>query len=77
MRVTLESTDKTVELRIHGMLVPARIWEGQTAGGVCCHAYVTRICFAVGDDATEFERELLEMRPASAEIAALPARLVL
>lgn len=73
MQVQLESTDKIVQL--NG--VPARIWEGHTAAGVPCHAYVTRIAVSESVDSSEFYRELQEHRPPSAEIAAIPLRLVL
>lgn len=72
MQVQLESTDKIVTL--NG--VPARIWEGHTAAGVPCHAYVTWIAVSNSVDSSEFERELQEHRPPSAEIAAIPLRLV-
>jgi hypothetical protein len=79
MKVTLESTDKIVELVLaNGTAVPARIWEGTTANGVRCHAYVTRIAVHDHDNAAEFERDLLEQRRPSAAIAdAIPSRLVL
>lgn len=77
MKVTLENTDKTVELVINGCTVPARVWEGQTENGIRCHAYITRIGVDKNDDATEFARDLQETRPATAEVAAIPARLVI
>jgi len=73
VKVQLESTEKIVEL--NG--VPARVWEGHTEAGVPCHAYVTRIAVSDSVDTTEFERELQEHRPPSAEIAAMRLRLVL
>lgn len=73
MKVALESTDKIVQL--NG--VPARIWEGYTAGGVPCHAYVTRIAVSESVDSAEFDRELQVHRPPSAEIQTIPLRLVL
>lgn len=77
MIVTLHNTDKLVELNIDRVSVPARIWEGQTSSGIPCHAYITRIAVANDRDAAEFERELLEQRPATPAIAHIPARLVL
>lgn len=73
MQVQLESTEKIVHL--NG--VPARIWEGHTAAGVPCHAYVTRIAVSESVDSSEFERELQEHRRPSAEIGAIPSLLVL
>ena len=78
MRVTLESTTKIVTLQVHGVDVPARVWEGTTEEGVACHAYITRIAVNKHDDASQFERELQEQRaPRNPDIAASPARLVL
>lgn len=77
MKVTLEATTKIVEVQINGQTVPARIWEGTTAGGILCHAYVTRIAIADPTaDTTEFDRELREVAVPSPAIAAIPARLV-
>jgi hypothetical protein len=60
MKVTLESTNRTVMLVINGAQVPARLWEGSTANGIACHAFITRIAVAKTDDAAEFERDLQE-----------------
>lgn len=48
MQVQLESTSKIVDLVIDGNRVPARIWEGVTANGVRCHAYICDDGYAVG-----------------------------
>lgn len=73
MKVWLESTNKVVS--VNG--VPARIWEGATELGIPIHAYVTRVAVADDRDTSEFERELLTCRPPSAEIDAIPTRLIL
>jgi len=77
MKVTLENTDKIVELETATGRVAARVWEGTTANGIACHAYITRIAVAEGDDATEFARDLAEQRKPSAAVAAIPARLII
>ncbi len=78
MKVTLESTDKIVQLRMpDGAIVPARVWQGVTAGGVECHAFITRVAVRHGLNTTEFERDLQEHAPARAELAAIPTRLVI
>lgn len=78
MDVTLHSTDAIVELQINGTTVPARVWEGITAKGIRCHAYITRIAVHRSDDAEEFDRDLRETRPLTPEVASvIPARLVL
>jgi hypothetical protein len=78
MTVTLHSTDKIVELKTPTGVVPARLWEGQTANGIACHAFITRIAVAKDLDPTEFERELQEHRPLSPTLQGVyDARLVL
>lgn len=69
MKVTLESTDKTIELVTPTGRVPARIWEGQTESGIPCHAFVTRIAVHKDEDSSQFERELQEQRPPSVDVA--------
>ncbi len=77
MKVELESTDKIVTLVVNGREVPARVWEGTTAKGIRCHAFITRIAVANGDDAGEFEADLKEQRAPSLEVAAIPLRFIL
>lgn len=77
MKATLESTEKIVQF--NG--VPCRIWEGHTEGGVPFHAYIVRVAVAdklrsAGDHAV-FERELQEMRKPSADVEAIPMRMIL
>lgn len=55
--------------------MPARIWEGTTDSGIPVHCYITRVAIARDQDASQFERELLEQRDAA--IAAIPTRLIL
>lgn len=73
MKLTIESTSKTVEL--NG--VPARVWEGHTDSGVPVHCYVTRVAVEHGERMAEFEAELQHHRPPSATVAAIPNRLLL
>lgn len=77
MHVNLESTDKVVTLVINGVDVPARIWEGRTGTGVRVHAYITRVAVADTEDTSQFERELVAHRPPTAEVDAIPLRLIL
>ena len=79
MTVTLTSTDKVVELKTPSGIVPARLWEGTTANGIRCHAFITRIAVHKNDDASEFECELSEQHaPVSAALSGVyDARLVL
>jgi hypothetical protein len=73
MRIVIESTTKTVTL--NG--VPARIWEGKTDSGIPCHAYITRIAVDREEDSREFDADLQEHRPPSADIEEIPICLLL
>lgn len=74
MHIQIYSTEKIVTL--NG--VPARIWEGITDSGIKVHAYVTRIAVDKDEPNTEqFEQELQEHRQPSAEIQAIPLRMIL
>lgn len=75
MIVHLHNTTKIVA--ING--VPARVWEGHTERGVPVIAFITRIRIAVEREAdlAEFEAELQEMTPPSADVQAWPARMLI
>ena len=78
MKIQLESTTKIVQLVTDNGSVPARIWEGTTASGIRCHAYITRIAIDKDEPHPEqFERELKEQRVPSAKILAIPLRVIL
>ena len=78
MTLTLESTERLVEIRLpSGAVVPARIWQGQTASGIPVHCYITRVAVATGQPTAEFERELAEHAPMRPDVAGIPLRLVL
>lgn len=77
MEVVLRSTEKVVQLVINGTEVPARIWEGQTAGGVKCHAFITRIACHGDQDTTEFDQELQEHDPPSPDVQVYDLRYIL
>lgn len=79
MKVCLESTNKiTMLVGDGGGAVAARVWEGYTESGIRVHAFITRIAVSTQEDASEFERDLLETRPPSADIAPqIPSRMVL
>ncbi len=78
MRITIESTDRVVELISNGVSVPGRVWEGRTERGVPVIAVITRIAAHLEDDQAEFEHDLRETRsPSPAAIAAIPLRLTL
>lgn len=67
MRVTLTSTSAIIEL--NGL--PCRIWEGFTAKGVPCFAYVALVGHPADADAAEFEADLQEVAPPRAAVLAI------
>lgn len=77
VKVTLESTEKIVELQSEHGTVPARIWEGHTDSGIPVHAYITRIAAPAAEDLAQFENELRNTRAPSPEVQAIPLRLIL
>jgi hypothetical protein len=78
MKVTLESTDKLVTIRVNSVDVPARLWEGETESGIRCHAFITRIAVHQDLDSSQFERELQAVKPLSKELSGVyDTRLVL
>lgn len=60
MKITIESTDKIVDLN-NG--VKARLWEGHTASGIPVQVLLTRIAVPQGHDTAEFEKELEHHNP--------------
>ncbi len=77
MDVTLHTTTKIVELEHDGATVPARVWEGHTASGVPVVAFITRITAERDADLTEFQRDLQQASPPSAEVQAWPMRMLI
>jgi hypothetical protein len=73
MKLTIEQTSKIVHL--DG--VPARLWEGRTESGIPVHCYITRVAVRDDLDLSQFEQELSEQKAPSAEMAAIPLRLIL
>lgn len=74
MKITLESTDRVVE--VNG--VSARVWEGRTERGIAVTAIIPRIAVKVGADASQFEAELKECAPLVSRMPdAWPSRFVL
>ena len=74
MKITIESTTKVITL--NG--IPARIWEGQSESGIKLHCYISRVAIDKNEPNPEqFEKELSEQRTPSAEIEAIPLRLIL
>ena len=79
MKVTLYPTTKMVVLKADILSdgIPARVWEGETEQGVKCHALISRIAVDKDADATELFSSLFECAAPSAEVEAIPNRLIL
>lgn len=76
MKIQLESTTKIVAL--NG--IKCRVWEGVTSGGIAIHAFISRVAVKEGQPAAvyeQFERELTEQRKPSADVEAIPMRMIL
>lgn len=74
MKITIESTEKIVT--ING--VPARVWQGETAGGIPVSCAITRVAVRNGHPTEQFEKELQEYVPPNRDsIEAFDLRLVL
>lgn len=84
MKITIESTSKIVELVMREqddrglhVRIPARVWEGQTEDGQPVIVFVTRIMTPAAVDQIKFQQDLAECKEPSAEVQALPLRLIL
>ena len=73
MKITIESTTKIV----NADGIDCRIWEGETERGVKVQCLIPRIAAWVGEDLAQFEAELREQRPPSAEVEVWPLRMIL
>lgn len=73
MQMTLNSTDRIVTF--NG--VPARIWEGKSAGGVEVICFVTRVAVLDDADTSELDRELQQHAPPSAAAWSFPLAMVI
>jgi hypothetical protein len=72
MKITVESTTQIVNA--NG--VDCRVWEGMTEHGLKITALIPRIAALAGQDLTQFETELQEMRvPVGFEV--FPLRMIL
>ena len=84
MKIEIESTTKIVTLVINGHNVPARVWQGETAGGIRVQCFITRISPEIPksdpkiDELTvEFEAELKRQADPRPSVEAIPLRMIL
>ena len=76
MNIAIESTDKVIEIEANGKL-PARVWEGFTAGGIPVQCVIVRIAAPASYNQDEFEKDLEECRPPRMLEQVFPLRMVL
>ena len=75
MKITIESTTLVTMLNDE---IAARVWEGETERGVKVQCLIPRIAVKDGQDASQFEAELVEQRAPSADAArCFPLRIIL
>jgi hypothetical protein len=73
VKLIIENTTKIVIL--NG--VECRVWEGVTDRGVAIHCFIPLVGVRTEADRSQFEEELLERRAPSADIEAIPMRMLL
>lgn len=79
MKATIVSTDRIVDIDAigHPGKTKARVWEGQTAGGVPFVAYIPLVQVRSDADNSQFETELSEHKPPEpATMRAIDARFI-
>lgn len=83
MKITIESTEKIVELEIDGAVVRARIWQGHTASDIPVTCFITRISPDVlishsrhAELTEQFDLELKECATPTDRIRAIPLRFI-
>jgi hypothetical protein len=77
MKLTIEPTSKVVMLN---GTVDCRVWEGVDDEGIAVHCYIPRVAIPINAPepvARRFRERLLETRPPSPEVRAIPLRLIL
>ena len=84
MRINIESTSKIVTLVVDGRDIPARVWQGETDGGIPVQCFITRISPEIPtsdpkiDELTaEFERDLRRQAAPRQTVEAIPLRMIL
>ena len=87
MKITIESTDKVVQLEVTDgrkhLYVPARVWEGETDKGTPVFCFITRIAPTIPEPQLspavldEFAKDLKETKAPSPAVRAIDLRLIL
>lgn len=86
MKITIESTTKTVELVAPSGtgMIEARVWQGQTDRGVPVQVYIALIAPEIPESdpnidalTEQFDRDLKRRAAPRATVAAIPLRMIL
>jgi hypothetical protein len=84
MKITIESTEKTVLLQTDTGEVPARMWQGETESGIPVFCFVTRIVPEIteadphySETIAEFDRDLRSCVPAESAGDEFEMRLII
>jgi hypothetical protein len=81
MKITIESTSKMVTLESPTGTLPARIWQGETEGGIHVQVFITRIAPEIPQShpeievlTAEFEQDLKRCTDPRQTVEAIPFR---
>jgi hypothetical protein len=75
VKITIENTSHIVTLNDG---IPCRVWEGETSTGIKVQCLIPRIAVKNGQDTTQFEAELIEQKPPSADaLQCFPLRTII
>lgn len=80
MKITLESTDRIVQLKssTHGGTVPGRVWQGKTESGIQLFVVITSLAVERTQDQSEFQAAFQEhTAPEAGAIQAFPLRFII
>jgi hypothetical protein len=82
MKIRIESTSKIVTLVVGDRDIPARVWQGETDGGIPVQCFIARISPEIPKtdpdiDAltAEFDRDLKRQADPRATVDAIPLRM--
>jgi hypothetical protein len=80
MKITLESTERIVQLKstTHGGTVPGRVWQGTTESGIPVAVVITSLAVERTQDQSEFQAQFQEhAAPQGYAVEAFPLRFII
>ena len=81
MKITIESTDRIVEVRegTHTGLVHGRVWQGKTESGIPVAVVITSLAVEAERDQSQFQAEFHEqhVKPEKYALDAFPLRFII